>query len=157
MRRFRCCFDLCGSYGIGYLVYKFSYLEYIARYGGAAFLLFYTIKSFYVVAYTMNHALILKELSTPSLVKTALFAFAFTWLNLHVYLDTVILTWSVFTKFGADVLCIWLGAMSASFVFFWMCFKASCSYISKSRSVENFRNHSRYYHTISSRLNLIFA
>ncbi|MGB2551892.1 LysE family transporter [Campylobacter sp. MOP51] len=45
--------------GFGHIVYKFSYLKYIARYGGAAFLLFYAIKSFYT-AYTMNHALILK-------------------------------------------------------------------------------------------------
>ncbi|QKF91773.1 hypothetical protein [Campylobacter sp. CCUG 57310] len=65
-------------------------------------MLFYSIKSFYA-AYTMNHALIIKDLAMPSLVKTALFTFAFTWLNPHVYLDTVILIGSVSTKFGADV------------------------------------------------------
>ncbi|MFL1705749.1 LysE/ArgO family amino acid transporter [Campylobacter sp. MOP7] len=69
-----------GVMGFGYLVYKYSYLEYIARYGGAAFLLFYAIKSFYT-AYTMNHALILKLLSTPSLAKTAFLTLAFTWIN----------------------------------------------------------------------------
>lgn len=103
--------------GFGYLVYKFSYLEYIARYGGAAFLLFYSIKSFYA-AYTMNHALTPKELATPSLAKTALLTLAFTWINPHVYLDTVILIGSVSTKFGADAYVFGFGAMSASFVFF---------------------------------------
>ncbi|WP_253908134.1 LysE/ArgO family amino acid transporter [Campylobacter sp. RM16188] len=74
----------------GYIVYQFRYLKYIARYGGAAFLLFYAIKSL-SAAYTMNHALTPKELATPSLAKTALLTLAFTWLNPHVYLDTVIL------------------------------------------------------------------
>ncbi|MGB2551893.1 hypothetical protein ACPF04_01805 [Campylobacter sp. MOP51] len=36
------------------------------------------------------------------MAKTALLTLAFTWINPHVYLDTVILIGSVSTKFGAD-------------------------------------------------------
>jgi L-lysine exporter family protein LysE/ArgO len=45
-------------------------------------------------------------------------ALAFTWLNPHVYLDTVVLLGSVSTQFGADVTWFAGGAMLASFVFF---------------------------------------
>ncbi|WP_373408166.1 LysE/ArgO family amino acid transporter [Campylobacter hyointestinalis] len=53
-----------------------------------------------------------------SRLKTVLLVLAFTWLNPHVYLDTVILLGSVSTSFGSLAWMFGLGAMSASFLFF---------------------------------------
>lgn len=51
----------------------------------------------------------------PAPVLTCL---ALTWLNPHVYLDTVVLLGAVSTRFAGDGLSFALGAMSASFSFF---------------------------------------
>jgi L-lysine exporter family protein LysE/ArgO len=50
-------------------------------------------------------------------VKVALICLGFTWLNPHVYLDTLILLGAVSTQY-VDVQGFALGAISASFVFF---------------------------------------
>lgn len=106
-----------GVSGFGYLVEQFPSLQTVAKYGGFAFLCVYGLKSFYS-AYTMSHELSPKGVATPSLVKTIGLTLAFTWLNPHVYLDTVILLGSVSTKFGELSSYFALGAMSASFTFF---------------------------------------
>lgn len=108
---------VAGVVGFGYLTQKFSYLEIVARYGGAAFLFIYGIKSFYS-AYKITHALTPQNFVAPSFAKTAILTLAFTWLNPHVYLDTVMLIGSVSTKFGANADIFAVGAVCASFVFF---------------------------------------
>ena len=50
--------------------------------------------------------------------KTALAAFAISLLNPHVYLDTVFLLGAISTKFEATRLAFSMGAISASFIFF---------------------------------------
>ena len=50
--------------------------------------------------------------------QSALTCLAFTWLNPHVYLDTVVLLGSVSTQFKENITWFAAGAMSASFVFF---------------------------------------
>ena len=52
--------------------------------------------------------------------KTALLTLAFTWLNPHVYLDTVVLLGSVSTKFSERAGLFGAGAMCASFAFFFL-------------------------------------
>lgn len=106
-----------GVSGFGYLVEQFPSLQTVARYGGFAFLVVYGLKSFYS-AWTMSHELKPKGVVVPSLAKTVLLSLAFTWLNPHVYLDTVILLGAVSTKFGEHASLFGVGAMSASFVFF---------------------------------------
>ena len=106
-----------GVSGFGYLVEQFPSLQTFARYGGFAFLVVYGLKSFYT-AWRMSHELKPKELPTPTLTKTILLTLAFTWLNPHVYLDTVILLGSVSTKFGDLAPLFGFGAMTSSFVFF---------------------------------------
>jgi L-lysine exporter family protein LysE/ArgO len=106
-----------GVGGFGYLVEAFPSLQTIARYGGFAFLLAYGLKSFYS-AWHMKHELKPQGENVSSVKKIILLTFAFTWLNPHVYLDTVILLGSVSTKFGEDSVFFGAGAMSASFVFF---------------------------------------
>lgn len=75
------------------------------------------MKSFYT-AWSISHELKPEGIATPTLAKTVLLTLAFTWLNPHVYLDTVILLGSVSTKFGELAPLFGFGAMSASFVFF---------------------------------------
>ncbi len=106
-----------GVSGFGYLVEQFPSLQTFARYGGFAFLFIYGLKSFWS-AWSMSHELKPQEIQTPTLTKTILLTLAFTWLNPHVYLDTVILLGSVSTKFGDLAPLFGLGAMASSFVFF---------------------------------------
>ena len=104
-------------FGLGYLVQKFTYLQDIARYGGFLFLLIYGLKSFYT-AFTMSQSLVPQDFHAANLSKTVLLTLAFTWLNPHVYLDTVILLGMVAAKFGERAYIFGLGAASASFTFF---------------------------------------
>ncbi|NCD10986.1 MAG: amino acid transporter [Epsilonproteobacteria bacterium] len=106
-----------GVSGFGYLVEQFPSLQMFAKYGGFAFLFVYGLKSFYS-AWSMSHELKPEGITPPTLFKTILLTLAFTWLNPHVYLDTVILLGSVSTKFGEGAPLFGLGAMTSSFVFF---------------------------------------
>jgi len=106
-----------GVSGFGYLVEQIPSLQTIAKYGGFIFLLVYGLKSFWS-AWTMSHKLNPLAQESTSLFKTILILLAFTWLNPHVYLDTIILLGSVSTKFGNLAPFFGLGAASASFVFF---------------------------------------
>lgn len=106
-----------GVAGFGLIVAKFPLIELLARYGGGLFLLWYGLRSLYS-AYTANHALNPAGDSTQSALKTALVCLAFTWLNPHVYLDTVVLLGSISTQYEPNKLQFALGAVSASFVFF---------------------------------------
>ena len=106
-----------GVFGFGYLIEQFPSLQTFARYGGALFLVVYGLKSFYT-AWQMSHELKPKSFSNTSLTKTVFLTLAFTWLNPHVYLDTVMLLGAVSTKFQDQSWLFGIGAMSASFVFF---------------------------------------
>ena len=108
---------LIGVSGFHVLVASFPSLVTIARFGGAAFLLVYGLLSFYN-AIRLDHGLLPSEIKSSSAWQSALTCLAFTWLNPHVYLDTVVLLGSVSTQFGADVTWFAGGAMLASFVFF---------------------------------------
>ena len=55
--------------------------------------------------------------ATLSAWQTALTCLALTWLNPHVYLDTVVLIGSISTQYD-DRMMFGIGAVSASFVFF---------------------------------------
>lgn len=107
----------CGVLGFGLLVQQYTWIEGIARWGGFLFLLLYGLKSFWS-AWHYSHAMHLSEKPSETAFKTALITLAFTWLNPHVYLDTLVFLGSVSTKFQDDSLSFALGAMSASFVFF---------------------------------------
>ena len=108
---------LIGVSGFHVLVASFPSLVTIARFGGAAFLLVYGLLSFYN-AIRLDQGLMPSEIRSNSAWQSALTCLAFTWLNPHVYLDTVVLLGSVSTQFGADVTWFAGGAMLASFVFF---------------------------------------
>jgi L-lysine exporter family protein LysE/ArgO len=107
-----------GIAGFGAAAEVFPALESIARYGGALFLLAYGVKSF-ISAFRTSHALEPAGEIPGALSRTVLTCLAFTWLNPHVYLDTVVLIGSIATQYeGVSRLQFGSGAISASIVFF---------------------------------------
>jgi L-lysine exporter family protein LysE/ArgO len=106
-----------GVLGFSTLITSIPWLETAARYGGAAFLFFYGIKSL-LAAFSVSQGLEANQDVNVSLYKTVSICLAFTWLNPHTYLDTVIFIGSISTQFEAEKLQFTLGAISASFLFF---------------------------------------
>ncbi|EAQ26478.1 LysE/ArgO family amino acid transporter [Roseovarius sp. 217] len=104
-----------GVTGFGVLAEAVPGLERIMRFGGAAFLLAYGARSFWA-AWRGGAALEAGE-GAGSLRRAVLTCLALTWLNPHVYLDTVVLLGSVSAQY-ADRFAYGLGAVCASFVFF---------------------------------------
>ncbi|MFW2542052.1 LysE/ArgO family amino acid transporter [Primorskyibacter sp. 2E107] len=104
-----------GVAGFGVLVEAIPGLEWAMRLFGAAFLIWYgarTLRSAWRGGEVLTAG---KE--AGSLRGAVLTCLALTWLNPHVYLDTVVLLGAVSAQYH-DRLAFALGAMSASFVFF---------------------------------------
>ncbi len=106
-----------GVLGVGSLLEKFPEIELIARYMGAIFLMIYAFFSFYS-ALTKSHAIDADMNSRSDALKAVSACLAFTWLNPHVYLDTVVLLGSISTQYQPQEGMFALGAMTASFMFF---------------------------------------
>ncbi|WP_114766850.1 LysE/ArgO family amino acid transporter [Vibrio rhodolitus] len=106
-----------GVAGFGALVKLYPNLETIARFGGAAFLIWYGLRSLYSAA-TTRHVLTPQGEAHSSAWRTALLCLAFTWLNPHVYLDTVVLLGSISTQYEPYKFQFGLGAVTGSFLFF---------------------------------------
>ena len=103
--------------GFGAIVKAYPQIELIARFGGAAFLIAYGLKSFYA-AYRSDQALVAEGDAASSALKIAFTCLAFTWLNPHVYLDTVFLLGAISVQYGEQQHIFGVGAVCASFVFF---------------------------------------
>ncbi len=107
-----------GVAGFGLLVAQFPSLPQVMRYAGAAFLLGYGALRFYAAWKGDSHL----EAAKPaaSLRKTILTCLILTWLNPHVYLDTLGLLGAVSTQFetGALKAVFAIFAVLASFTFF---------------------------------------
>lgn len=94
------------------------WLEPVMRFGGAAFLIWYGAKSL-LSALRSNEALAADaSLPVADLFRTLVACLAITWLNPHVYLDTVVLLGSISTQFGDSQSSFAVGAILGSFVFF---------------------------------------
>lgn len=89
----------------------------MARYFGAAFLFFYGAKSF-LNAYQQRDSLEPEGDRATSLSAALCTATALTWLNPHVYLDTVVLLGSIALQYGEQAHFFGVGAIAGSFVFF---------------------------------------
>lgn len=104
-----------GVAGFGALAQAVPGLEWGMRLFGAAFLIWYglrTLKSAWEGGQSMQAGQ-----AAGSLQAAVLTCLALTWLNPHVYLDTVVLLGSISSQYD-DRLSFALGATSASFVFF---------------------------------------
>jgi len=89
----------------------------VMRWGGAAFLIIYGLLSF-KAASDPAAALEPANAGSDSLARVLVTCLALTWLNPHVYLDTVLLLGSVSTQWGDAKIAFGSGAVVASFTFF---------------------------------------
>ncbi len=89
----------------------------VMRWGGVAFLVIYGALSF-KSAFGPAAALEPAESGSGSLARAMATCLALTWLNPHVYLDTVLLLGSVSTQWGDARAAFGAGAVIASFAFF---------------------------------------
>lgn len=107
-----------GVLGFGTLAVQLPWFEPLMRFGGAAFLAWYGARSL-LAAWKGGEALQSEgaaggETSLWPVLATVL---ALTWLNPHVYLDTVVLLGSISSQYP-DPLVFGAGAVMASFTFF---------------------------------------
>ncbi len=105
-----------GVAGFGALARAVPWFETLMRYGGAAFLFWYGARNF-IAAWRGGAALDSGGEARHSRRAVLLTVGALTWLNPHVYLDTVVLLGSISAQYD-NRLAFALGAMSASVIFF---------------------------------------
>ena len=93
------------------------WLDPLMRFAGAAFLICYGARSLYS-ALRSSEALAVQEAGASGLRATLITCLALTWLNPHVYLDTVVLLGTISTRFTGHEVSFAAGAATASFLFF---------------------------------------
>ncbi|WP_298919853.1 LysE/ArgO family amino acid transporter [uncultured Roseobacter sp.] len=107
---------VAGVAGFGALAEKAPWFETAMRYGGAVFLLWYGWRNARS-AWEGGHVLQAENGAGAPLVPTVLTLLALTWLNPHVYLDTVVLIGSISAQYD-NRLVFGAGAVLASISFF---------------------------------------
>ena len=105
-----------GVAGFGAVTARYPHVVDIAKIAGILFLLGYGLLSLYS-SIKVSHALSTEGQAVTSLTKALLLCVGFTWLNPHVYLDTLVLVGMVSTGANSKLLFA-SGAVSASFAFF---------------------------------------
>ena len=108
---------LAGVGGFGALVDAMPWIEQVFRYGGAAFLFVYGLRSFHS-AWRAEAGLDPADVPPAPLGRVLATCLALTWMNPHVYLDTLVLVGSISTQYGEDRWWFGAGAVAASFSFF---------------------------------------
>ena len=105
---------VAGTLGMGALINAHPVVLAVFKWAGAAYLLWFAFRSF---RSAMNpQGLEAGESSSSrSVVLTTL---ALTWLNPHVYLDTVVMLGNIANQYGADRWWFALGAAAASLAWF---------------------------------------
>lgn len=106
-----------GVTGFSKMIVDFPIIVVLAKYFGAIFLFLYGLQSFYS-AIKNNSILTPSEIEGDSLIKVISMCLAFTWLNPHVYLDTVLLIGSISVRFTDQTYLFSVGVISASWIFF---------------------------------------
>ncbi len=107
---------MLGIGGVGAVVENFPEVLTVVTYGGAAYLLAYAARSAWS-AYRPG-VLLPTEAPPRSLSVVVAATLAFTFLNPHVYIDTVLLVGSIGNQYGPDRWLFALGAATASVVWF---------------------------------------
>ena len=105
-----------GIFGLGQLIVSIPFLLDILRYLGAAYLLWF---AFGAVKRAINPEVLKPgEVVASNRWKVLGTIAALTYLNPHVYIDTVLLLGSIGNQFGPDRFLFGLGSAVASFVWF---------------------------------------
>ncbi len=108
---------LIGVTAFGRIAAVLPWLDPFMRWGGALFLAAYGARSL-CSALRSTAALVPRSGETAPLGPTLATCLALTWLNPHVYLDTVVLLGTISTQFPGSEIVFAAGAVTASFVFF---------------------------------------
>nr|WP_166486281.1 LysE/ArgO family amino acid transporter [Jannaschia sp. CCS1] len=117
-----CCLSeailiFAGVAGFGAVAERAPWALEVMRWGGAAFLVVYGLRSLYG-AWTSGDALRTEGAPEQSLRAALTTTLLLTWANPHVYLDTLGLIGAVATTFGDGRWIFGAGALAASCVFF---------------------------------------
>lgn len=106
-----------GVFGFAQLMV--THIEWVSwiKYIGAVFLFIYGAQHFYQ-AYCAKNYLQDSQIEEAHLMKVLGICLMLTWLNPHVYLDTVVLIGSISTEFADNKTYFTLGAILASYLFF---------------------------------------
>ncbi|WP_018700859.1 LysE/ArgO family amino acid transporter [Amorphus coralli] len=107
-----------GVTGLGAVTAWLPWLEPVMRYGGAAFLIVYGARSLRSALRSSDALSTETSPAVNGLVGTLVTCLALTWLNPHVYLDTVVLLGTIATRFEGARASFALGAIAGSFLFF---------------------------------------
>lgn len=105
-----------GVAGFGSLAQAAPWIEPVMRWGGALFLIVYGARAL-LSAWRGGAVLMVEGGAVEAFGPVLVTCLALTWLNPHVYLDTVVLLGSVAAQYE-DRVSFAIGAMTASFVFF---------------------------------------
>jgi L-lysine exporter family protein LysE/ArgO len=105
-----------GAAGLGQVIKSAPSLIEFIRWFGVSYLLWFAYKSFRSAFSNQN--LDLGEAQSPSRSKVITSVLAFTFINPHVYLDTVIFLGSLANQFGSDRWFFALGASTGSILWF---------------------------------------
>ena len=106
---------IAGVAGLGVVIQQVPLLLEVFRYAGAAYLIWFGIGA---VRRAINPKTLEAQGEALPLIKTLATMAALTWLNPHVYLDTVILLGSIGNQFVPNQWWFALGGAAASFVWF---------------------------------------
>ena len=109
---------LLGVTSFGRIATWLPWIDPVMRYGGAAFLFVYGARSLRSACGPAEALIVTGDAQPAPLGTVLLTCLAFTWLNPHVYLDTVVLLGTVSTRFPGQQAAFAAGAMSASLLFF---------------------------------------
>ncbi|RWR07572.1 LysE/ArgO family amino acid transporter [Paenirhodobacter populi] len=107
-----------GVTGFGRIMAVVPWLDPVLRYGGAAFLFWYGAKSLRSAFRSAGALGAAEQGGAGGLSRVLMTCLALTWLNPHVYLDTVVLLGTISTRFPGAEPAFALGAVSGSFLFF---------------------------------------
>ena len=107
---------LLGVAGLGAVISELPWLLEIIRWFGVAYLTWFGIRS--IRSAFMTQVLDASGVQSASAKTVVLSVLGFTFLNPHVYLDTVILLGSIGNQFGQDKWWFALGAAVASILWF---------------------------------------
>ncbi len=106
---------IAGVAGLGAVIQQLPLLLEVFRYAGAAYLIWFGIGA---LRRAINPKTLEAQGESFPLIKTLGTMAALTWLNPHVYLDTVILLGSIGNQFVPNQWWFALGGATASFVWF---------------------------------------
>ncbi|MBM3605950.1 MAG: amino acid transporter [Alphaproteobacteria bacterium] len=109
---------LLGVTSFGQIAQWLPWLTPVMRYAGAAFLVWYGVKSIRAALNSSEALVVGTGRKGGGLAGTLMACLAITWLNPHVYLDTVVLLGTISTRFAGETGSFAAGAVSGSFLFF---------------------------------------